>query len=80
MLARVLLHVVEAARPVDVALNLGAYGERLLNRMPDDSGFIFVHLLHRDFGVRSGSRHSSEQTRVKGLTSAGGVEGGAIER
>ena len=46
VLARVLLHVIEAARPVNLALDAGSCRERLLNKMPDCAGLVFLDLLH----------------------------------
>ncbi|WP_162601228.1 hypothetical protein [Occallatibacter savannae] len=49
MLAGVLLHVVEAARPVDVAFDWSLRCERLVDEVPDSAGLVFFNLLDRDF-------------------------------
>jgi len=49
----VLLHVIEAARPIDLPFNLGSFGEWLLHEMPDGSRFVFFDLLDWNLNIRS---------------------------
>ena len=79
MLPRVLLHMIEAARPVNVALDVGPCSDRLLNEMPHLACIVFLDLLHWNFLARTRSQCGSQQTSVERLTSAGRVEGGAIQ-
>jgi len=68
VLAGVLLHVVEAARPVDRS------GEPVTHdRGLDDVGDAVALVDHVD------DRHAAEPTGVERLAPGGGVEGGAVE-
>jgi len=53
VLPGVLLHVIEAARPIDLPFNLGSFGEWLLHEMPDGSRFVFFDLLDWNLDIRS---------------------------
>ena len=80
VLACVLLHVIEAARPVDLAFDLGPRSKRLRNGVPDSPGVVFLDLLYRYLNVRSRSRCRSKLAGVEWLAAAGWVECGAIQR
>jgi hypothetical protein len=79
VLAGVLLGVVDAARGVDVAGDLGAFVEGLADVVPDFAGLIFFDALYIHFQGRAGFRSGDEGAGVVGLAAAGGVEGGAVE-
>jgi len=79
MLAGVLLHVVEAPVPVDFRFHLGSDGERLGDEVPDFAMVVFLDRIHGDIEGGAAAGRGAEQTRVKGLTAAGGVKGSAVE-
>ena len=69
MLAGVLLHMVEAPRPVDVAADLRAYGQRPVAQVGDDT-VLLMYIQHAGLAQRA---------VVGGLTAALGIEGGTVE-
>ena len=79
VLAGVLLHVVEAAGPVDVALDFGAEGERLADVVPDLAVLVFFDGVDGNVEGCARGGDGAEQAGVIGLAAAGGVEGGAVE-
>ena len=79
MLAGVLLHVVEAALPVDVAFDFGADGERLADEMPDLAAVVFFDGVDGDIEGGAAGRDGAEEAGIEGLAAAGGVKGGAVE-
>src|SRR5882724_9675198 len=80
MLTGVLLHVVDAACPVDAALDLSAGEQRLRSEMPELALFILLDIDDGGFQPRATGSRGGERAGVVGLTSAGGVEGAAVER
>jgi hypothetical protein len=79
VLAGVLLHVVEAAGPVDAAFDFGADGEWLADEVPDLAVLVFFNGFDADVEGCTPGRNGAEEAGVIGLAAAGGVEGGAVE-
>ena len=65
MLARMLLHMVEAARPVDFALDARAGGQGTVAKMRDDA-VLFVHRKHLRAAERAGIVRLAAALGVKG--------------
>src|SRR6185312_17195547 len=79
MLARVLLHVIEAANAIDRSehrLPRGPFWREAIEGMPDDPVLVLLHIYDRD----SRGAGSTQRAPVGGLTAAFGVKGRAIER
>ena len=70
MLAGVLLHVVAPPRPVELALNTAAHGQRRVQRVPDNAAAC----------VHAGDGRAAQRAGVTGLAAAFGVKGGAVQR
>ena len=79
VLARVLLHVVEAAGPVDVAFDFCADRKGLADEMPDLAVVVFFYGVDGDIEGGAARRGGAKQAGIEGLAAAGGVKGGAIE-
>ena len=75
-----LLLVIGAAVEVDLAGDLGAFGERFADEMPDLAGFVFDDALNGDLECSAAGRGGDEDAGVPGLAAAFRVEGGAVER
>ena len=71
VLARVLLHVIEPARPVHDALDQGARFERPVNHVHDARGLMVDHIEHQA---------SAQSTEIVRLSSPGWIESGRGER
>ncbi len=71
MLAGVLLHVIEAARPVDLAVDTGADRERPVDEM-DQPAVVLVHDVHHGA--------AAEAAEIVRLAARGRVERGFAER
>src|SRR6266446_4611306 len=69
VLAGVLLHVVEAARPVERPLHARARSEETLGPVPD-TALLLAHIGHA---------RGAEASVVRGLPSPAGIEGGLVE-
>ena len=69
MLAGMLLHMVEAPRPVELAVDGIAHRQRLIAGVGDDAA-LFADILHRS---------TAQHAEVAGLTAALGIEGGGIQ-
>lgn len=79
MLACMLLHVVEAAFPVDVAFDRRACGKRLADEVPDLAVFIFFDGFDRNVEGGASTGDGAEKAEIAGLAAAGGIKGGAVE-
>ena len=79
VLAGVLLHVIEAAGPVDESFHLGSGHEGLVDGVPDFAGFVLFDGEDGDFKNGSVAGGGAEGAGVVGLAAAGGVKGGAVE-
>ena len=80
VLAGVLLLVVGTAGWIDGTGDLGAFGERFADGMPDFAGLVFIDALDGDFERGAAGGGGDEDAGVPGLAAAFGVEGGAVER
>jgi hypothetical protein len=79
MLASMLLHVVETALPVDVAVDLCAKREGLADEVPDLALVVFFYGIDGNIERGSSRRDCAKDADVIGLTPAGGVKGSAVE-
>src|SRR5690242_15907827 len=79
MLAGVLLHVIAAAFGVNDAPYLGAWRKNLGQAMPDLALFIFVNVYDSRLERNAGCRLRIEGACIERLSTAGGIEGGAVE-
>ena len=70
VLAAVVLHVIPAPRPVDLAVDGAAGGQRCGQQVPDYVA-VAAHVQHG---------YAVQRARVVGLAAAGGVEGCAVQR
>ncbi len=70
VLAAVVLHVIPAPRPVDLAVHRGSNGQGRRQQVPDRVA-VAAHVQHG---------YAVQRARIMGLAAAAGVEGGAVQR
>src|SRR5579863_4372942 len=80
MLPGVLLHVVEAPFPVDLAIDMGSWSKWTATEMPDHAVIVLLDLFHAQLLCRIVVQTSAQLASIEGLASAGGIESGAVER
>ena len=80
VLAGVLLHVVQASRPVDAAFDRGAGEQWLRGEVPELALLVLFDVGDGGLQTRAAGGSGGEGAGVVRLASAGGVEGAAIER
>jgi hypothetical protein len=78
MLARMLLHVIEATVNVNQTMNAAAFLKRscIVENMEDLAVLSFRHIGHAQFVARLAGKNP---TRIESLPAAGGIEGSSIQ-
>ena len=79
VLAGMLLHVVEAAIPVDAAFDRSACGKRLADEVPDLAVLVFFDGFDGNVEGDATTGDGAQKAGIEWLAAAGGIEGGAVE-
>src|SRR5580692_10889199 len=79
VLPRMLLHMVEAAAPIDISTHSGPGQQRLRRGVPDLAPLVLFHGKNRSLEHGAAGRSCREHPSIVRLAPTGGIESAAIQ-